>query len=104
MGAAGKDINECTSILVLCEQCSDDVKAEIKKALEPIGKKYFEEGKKTSEDPKYICLMATSSGGAVDQIKTLTKKEAGASVDAAVAAKQPVILLFDIPDRGAYYL
>jgi len=102
--AAGKEINECPSIVVLCAHCSDDVKAGIKKTLEPIGKKYFDEGKKTDEDPKYICLMATSSGGAADQIGNLTKKEAGASIAAAVEAKQPVILLFDIPDRGGFYV
>merc|ERR1712154_309625 len=102
--AAGKDINECPSVVVLCDYCDDDVKASVKKALLPIGKKYFEEAKQADDDPKYICLVATSSGGAVDQIKNLTKKEASAALEAAVAAKHPLVLLFDIPDQGGFYV
>jgi len=98
--AAGTDINECPSVVVLCDQCDTDVQQAIGKALEPLAKRYIDAGKQSGEDPQYIFLLATG-GEVMDQLKTLTEKDAGEKIKEA--GKEPVLLLFDIPDNGGFY-
>jgi len=98
---AGTDINECPSVVVLCEGADAAVQASIKQALEPLAKKYITEGKAKDEDPKYIFFIA-AGGGPIDQLKNLTKKEAGDKLEAA--GGKPQVLLFDIPDNGGFYV
>lgn len=98
---AGTDINECPSLVVLCEGADAAVQASIKQALEPLAKRYIAEGKAKGEDPKYIFFIA-AGGGPIDQLKQLTKKAAGDKVEAA--GGKPVVLLFDIPDNGGFYM
>merc|ERR1719359_57793 len=99
--AAGTDINECPTVVVMCEGADAATQKSIEEALEPIAKKYIEEAKATGDDMKYIFLIA-KGGGPIEQLKALTKKDAGAAVTAAGA--KPVMLLFDIPDNGGFYL
>merc|ERR1712107_818554 len=98
---AGTDINECPSVVVLCEGADDATKASIKQALTPLAQKYISEGKPKGEDPKYIFFIA-AGGGPIDQLKMLTKKDAGDKVTSA--GGKPLVLLFDIPDNGGFYL
>merc|ERR1712193_237579 len=84
--AAGTDINECPTIVIVCDGADDAVQKSIEEALEPVAKKYIEEGKAAKDTPKYIFLMATG-GGPIEQLKGLTKKEAGAAI--AEAGSKP---------------
>merc|ERR1712124_11387 len=60
-------------------------------------------GERTGDGPKYIFLLAKGGdGGAVGQLKALTRKDAGDAM--AAAGDKPVMLLFDIPDNGCFYL
>merc|ERR1712118_72690 len=99
--AAGTDINECPSIVVMCEGADAATQKSIAEALEPLAKKYIAEAKATGGEPKYIFLIA-KGGGPIEQLKALTKKDAGDAL--AAAGAKPVMLLFDIPDNGAFYL
>jgi len=98
---AGTDINECPSVVVLCEGSDAAAQATIKQALEPLAKKYIAEGQAADEDPKYIFFIA-AGGGPIDQLKALTKKDAADKVESA--GGKPVVLLFDIPDNGGFYV
>jgi len=99
--AGGTDINECPTIVVLCEGSDAAAKDGIFKALDPLAKDYIAKGKAAGEDPQYIFLVG-GGGGCIEQLKALTKKAAGEKMDAA--AGKPIVLLFDIPDEGAFYL
>jgi len=98
--AAGTDINECPSIVVMCDGADAAVQKSIEEALEPLAKKYIEEAKVSGDDPKYIFLIA-KGGGPIDQLRALTQKDAGDAL--AAAGTKPVMLLFDIPDNGGFY-
>jgi len=98
---AGTDINECPSVVVLCEGADAATQASIKTAMQPLAEKYIKEGKAAGEDPKYIFFIA-AGGGPIDQLKGLTKKDAGDKVEAAKG--KPLVLLFDIPDNGGFYV
>merc|ERR1712012_1470526 len=73
------DINECPSVVVLCEGASKADQAKFKQAMEPLAKKYIAEGKAEGDDPKYIFFIAAAGG-------------------------KPLVLLFDIPDNGGFYV
>merc|ERR1711869_89208 len=80
-----------------------DEQRAIEAAVEPLAKSYIAEGKRTGDGPKYIFLLAKGGdGGAVGQLKALTRKDAGDAM--AAAGDKPVMLLFDIPDNGGFYL
>jgi len=99
--AGGTDINECPTIVVMCEGCDESVQKSCYDALEPLAKRYIAEGKSKDDTPEYIFLLA-KGGGAIDQLKNLTKKAAGDLV--GKAAGKPVMLLFDIPDNAGFYV
>merc|ERR1711881_105197 len=99
--AAGTDINECPSIVIMCENADDATQKSIEKVMEPLAKKYIEDAKSSGDDPKYIFLIA-KGGGPIDQLKALTMKDAGDAIKEA--GSKPVMLLFDIPDNGGFYL
>merc|ERR1712224_362332 len=97
--AGGTDINECPSVVVMCENCDEAEQKVIEEAMEPLAKKYIADAKKSDTDPKYIFLIA-KGGGPIEQLKALTAKDAGDAFE----GKKPVMLLFDIPDNGGFYL
>merc|ERR1711907_817024 len=66
--AAGTDINECPSIVVMCDGADASVQKSIEETLEPLAKKYIEEGKAIKDNPKYIFLIA-KGGGPIEQLK-----------------------------------
>merc|ERR1712224_919720 len=97
--AGGTDINECPSVVVMCENADETEQKVIEKAMEPLAKKYIVDAKRSDTDPKYIFLIA-KGGGPIEQLKALTTKDAGDALE----GKKPVMLLFDIPDNGGFYL
>lgn len=99
--ACGTDINETPTVVVICDQASLDVQQGIPAALTPLAEQYSSEAKASGDDIKYIFLVA-KGGGPIDQLKSLTKKDAGPELEAAGSA--PVMLLFDIPDNGGFYV
>merc|ERR1712182_9487 len=99
--AAGTSINDCPSIVVMFDGADAATQKSVEDALEPLAKKYIEEAKASGDDPKYIFLIA-KGGGPMEQLKALTKKDAGDAI--AAAGAKPVMLLFDIPDNGGFYL
>jgi len=99
--AAGTDINECPTVVVICEGCDAAIQKSIYDALEPLAKRYIAEAKRSDSDPEFIFLLA-KGGGPIEQLKALTKKDAGDAIEKA--GDKPVMLLFDIPDNGGFYL
>merc|ERR1712149_27725 len=89
------------TIVVMCDGADAATQKSVEESLEPLAKKYIEEAKATGDDPKYIFLIA-KGGGPIEQLKALTKKNAGDAVDKA--AGKPVMMLFDIPDNGGFYV
>merc|ERR1712070_745717 len=78
-----------------------EVQNSIHDALEPLAKRFIAEAKSKDSDPECIFLLA-KGGGPIDQLKELTKKHAGDVLDRA--AGKPVMMLFDIPDNGGFYV
>merc|ERR1712080_490852 len=99
--AGGTDINECPTVVVMCEGCDEKAQKLIHEALEPLAKQYIAQAKSNDADPEYIFLLA-KGGGPIEQLKALTKKNAGDVVEKA--AGKPVMMLFDIPDNGGFYV
>merc|ERR1712224_1116658 len=60
--AAGTDINECPTIVVMCDGADAATQKSVEDALEPLAKKYIEEAKASGDDPKYIFLIAKGGG------------------------------------------
>jgi len=100
-GAAGTDINETPTLVVLCDKSTPALQTKAVEAMTPVAQKYKAEADASGDDIKYIFVIA-KGGGAIDQLKALTKKDAGAEIDAAGDA--PVMILFDIPDNGGFYV
>jgi len=99
--AGGTDINECPAVVIMCERCDAATQESIHEAVEPLAKRYIAEAKSKDDTPEFIFLLA-KGGGPMDQLKALTKKDAGEAI--AQAGDKPVMVLFDIPDNGAFYL
>jgi nucleoredoxin len=95
--AAGSDINESPTVVVLFDKAPAAVQASIFDAMKPLATKYFAESQATGDDIKYIFLTSKASGGVVDQLKMLTQKDA--AEDFRDAGDEPLMLLFDIPGR-----
>lgn len=94
-------INECPSIVVICDQAPPAVQASIADAMKPLGARYYAASQAKDEDPEYIFLYA-KGGGFLEQLKALTQKDA--SAEFTEAGDKPLMLLFDIPDNGGFYV
>jgi len=99
--AGGTDINECPTIVVMCAGCDEAKQKSIHDALEPLAKRYIAEAKSKDADPECIFILA-KGGGPIEQLKGLTTKDAGDAYEKA--GDKPVMLLFDIPSDGAFYV
>jgi nucleoredoxin len=95
--AGGTNINECPTVVVMCESCDVAAQKSIHDALEPLAKHYIKEAKSKDSDPEYIFLLA-KDGGPINQLKALTKK----AIDNA--SGKPTMILCDIPDNGGFYI
>jgi nucleoredoxin len=100
--AAGSDINESPTVVILCDQAPATVQASIVDAMKPLATKYYAESQATEDDIKYIFMVSKASGGVVDQLKKLTQKDA--AEEFRDAGDEPVMMLFDIPDNGGFYV
>jgi thiol-disulfide isomerase/thioredoxin len=93
------DINETTTLVVLCEDSSEEERRAIERALEPIAIRYIEEARASGDIPEVAVAMGTEREGLVERIRNML----GVPVaDGETAA--PRMVIFDIPDQGAYYL
>jgi len=97
----GTDINECPTVVIMCEGCSSTDQQSIFDALKPLGKKYIDEAESSGEDPKYIFFIA-KGGGPMDQLKDLIQNAGGDVIKAA--GSKPIMVLMDIPDDGGFYI
>merc|ERR550514_1500176 len=82
-------LNEETSLCVLLDACSNEVKAAAKAVLEPIA----EASKAAGIEMGFF--YAPTAEGPVDQVRKLTKLP---------AAGKPKMVILDIPDNGGYYV
>jgi len=101
--AAGSDINETPTIVMLCEHCSEETKRATKEAADVVAKEYIKKSKESGDPIQYIFLMGSQADDC-EQLKALTKKDAGEQVDRAIAGDKPLCVLFDIPDEGGFYV
>merc|ERR1712113_1050886 len=85
----------------VCDGCDETKQKAIHDALEPLAKRYIADAKSKDDDPECIFILA-KGGGPIEQLKALTKKEAGDAYEKA--GDNPVMLLFDIPSDGAFYI
>ena len=83
-------INEETTLVVLMEGCEEEVRAAATAVLEEVAK----ERKAAGDD--MLFMYASRPGRVCEQIRQLTKLGA--------PAKEPKLLLLDIPDEGGYYV
>lgn len=89
LSSSADGINETTSVCLMLEGCSAEVKAELGAALLEIA----ESSKAAGED--LIFFYAMESDGPVPQVRKLTKL--------GDAGSEPALVLLDIPDNGGYY-
>jgi len=99
--ACGTDINETPTLVIMCDKSSPDIQKQAVDAMTPIAQKYKAEADASEDAVKYIFLIA-KGGGPIDQLRALTKKDAGEEIEKAGDA--PVMILFDIPDNGGFYV
>jgi len=83
-------INEETSLCVMLDGCTEEVRAAALAMLTPLA----EASKAANEG--FIFFAAKSSEGAVAQIRALTGLK--------TPSEQPQLVLMDIPDRGGFYV
>merc|ERR1712137_632958 len=89
LSSSADGINETTSVCLMLEGCSAEVKAELGAALLEIA----ESSKAAGED--LIFFYAKESDGPLPQVRKLTKL--------GDAGSEPALVLLDIPDNGGYY-
>eukprot|EP00966_Prymnesium_polylepis_P244461 5654284-Prymnesium_polylepis.1 len=88
--ASPEGINEETCLCLMLEGCAESVKAAAVAELTRLA----EESK--AADVELLFFTATSSVGAVPQVRKLAGVEA--------VSDQPQLLLIDIPDDGGFYV
>jgi len=89
LSSTADGINETTSVCLMLEGCSAEVKAELGAAFLEIA----QSSKDAGED--MIFFYAKESDGPVPQVRKLTKL--------GDAGSEPALALLDIPDNGGYY-
>jgi len=94
--ASPEGINEAASVCVFMEGVGLDRQKHLLSQMEEVAKKYIGASKETGGDPAYRFFAAKSDEGAVPQIRHLC----GLPKD---AQEQPVMLLLDLDDNGAFY-
>jgi nucleoredoxin len=90
-------LNETTSVVLLCEGSDKAAQDAAYAALEPIALDANAAAKASGEDPEFCFFIATSSEGAVGQIRSICELP-------SVAPATPTVVLLDIPDQGGFYL
>jgi nucleoredoxin len=94
--ASPEGINETPSVCVFLEGVVMEQQKEILLEMEQVAKKCIEAAKETGEEPAYRFFVARSDEGAVPQLRKLCSLPKDAQ-------DQPVMLLLDLDDNGAFY-
>jgi nucleoredoxin len=94
--ASPEGINEAASVCVFMEGVGLEQRKYLLSQMEEVSKKYIEAGRAKGNDPAYRFFAATSDDGAVPQIRNLCRLPKDAQ-------EQPVMLLLDLDDDGAFY-
>lgn len=102
-GALGTDINETKAVLVCLHAADDDEQHAAAAALEPLALEYKQRAA-GGDSPEVIFLVSKVAGGMADRIAALTKKHGGERCAAPCSDGNPLVLLFDIPSGGAFYV
>lgn len=89
-------INDTPSLCVLMEKAPVDVQAEISSGMQGLAEPILAEAKSSGKDQPYCFFTATSGGGVVDRVRSLTKL--------GEAAESPVVVLLDVADEGSFYV
>jgi len=106
-------INETLSMCLMLEGVDPEVQKNIMTAVEPIAKKYSEEG-----DKKVLFFAAKKPGNVATQIRgmtglpgtdTLSKQDTSPEEDGpklirTTSNDTPTVILFNLPDKGGYYV
>jgi hypothetical protein len=93
-----RDINNCPSFVAFLEALDDSDQDSAKEAIRPLAEQYATAFAGTVDGPKMIFFTATASGGIVDRIRQLLKKD---TMKDKVA---PSLVILDLGDDGGYYL
>merc|ERR1712070_651229 len=91
----GSDVNEATTIIILCDRCDAATQESIKGTFLPVAEDIAAKGKASGE-PEFICFIATKPSGPVPQVKKLTNQPDNKDT--------PTLMILDIPDNGGYYV
>jgi len=94
--ASPEGIDEAASVCVFMEGVGSEQQKHLLSQMEEVSKKYIDAGKAKGNDPAYRFFAATSEDGAVPQIRNLCQLPKDAQ-------EQPVLLLLDLDDDGAFY-
>lgn len=89
----GSDVNETASLVVLGYGLDDDALEASQAALRSVAVAHAAKVP-SGEDPELLFFTASKSKGPVTQVVKLTKLKVG---------EEPILLLLDIPDNGAFY-
>lgn len=98
--ACGQDINGAKTIVCVLHGLAKEEQERIFKEMEVAAQK--EKDKKSP--PDVIFLVSNESGGIADQIGALTTKNGGGRCAKACSDGKALVLLFDIPSGGAFYV
>lgn len=93
-----RDVNNCPSFIAFLEALDDSGQDSAKEAIRPLAEQYATAFAGTADGPKMIFFTATESGGIVDRIRTLLKK------DSMKDKTTPSVVILDLGDNGGYYL
>jgi nucleoredoxin len=88
----GFDVNEKTSVIVMCDGATPEVQAQASSALLSVAEELS-----VCEDPDFIFFTACHHAGPVPQVKTLLSLP-------EELVETPIIVILDIPDNGGFYI
>lgn len=94
--ASPEGINDCPSLCILMEGTPMEQQKTIHSEVESVAKRFIEDAKAKGADPAYRVFVAKDDTGAVPKIREVCKLPKDAH-------EQPLMLLLDIDDDGAFY-
>jgi len=94
--ASPDGIDEAASVCIFMEGVAPQQQKNLVSEMEKVVKKYIQDAAAVGKEPAYRFYSATSNSGAVPEIRRLC----GLPKD---AQEQPVMLLLDLDDDGAFY-
>mmetsp|Transcript_52676 Transcript_52676/g.105754 ORF Transcript_52676/g.105754 Transcript_52676/m.105754 type:complete len:419 (-) Transcript_52676:37-1293(-) len=89
------DINEVTTLLLFCESSEASEKKAFEDMLTNIAEDCISKAKAAGEDPELAFIIVTEGEELAERIRGMVGLE---------GAKEPRLVMMDIPDNGGYYL